>query len=177
VASTLGAIDWKWGILRGGTPAVLDGDHYLAIFHSYRKMTTVQSNGRFMRNYFMGAYTFSSEPPFEIRSISPEPIISKNLYSGTSIIFPSGLLVNEDFVWVIYGKRDKEAWVAKIDKKKLLNSLIPVLPYVEPVLPNVEDDVILNVDEENTSSDVILNVDGEHTPNDVILNIDEEHTL
>jgi predicted GH43/DUF377 family glycosyl hydrolase len=136
-ASTLGEIGWKWGILRGGTPAVLDGDHYLSIFHSYRKMTTVQSNGRFMRNYFMGAYTFSSEPPFEIKSISPEPIISQDLYNGTSIIFPGGLLVDNDFVWVTYGKRDKEVWVAKIDKKRLLNSLIPVFPHVEVDMNNI----------------------------------------
>jgi hypothetical protein len=50
---------WNYGELRGGTEAKLVGDEYLAFFHS---QGTVHS--RFSMTYWMGAYTFSREPPF-----------------------------------------------------------------------------------------------------------------
>lgn len=129
VASTLGNVHWPWGELRGGTPALLDGDHYLAIFHSSIFIPDPQSK-RGIQHYFMGAYTFSSQPPFEIKSISPEPIIGPNFYTGPfhlkRVVFPTGLLVDDDFVWVFYGKNDTEIWVAKLDKQALLHTLIPV---------------------------------------------------
>lgn len=128
---SLGDINWKWGSLRGGTPAVLDDDHYLAIFHSSQKMRTIQANGETARHYFMGAYTFSSKPPFEIKSISPEPIIGKDFYqphkkSTLRVVFPCGLHVSDKFVWITYGKHDHELWVVKLDKKGLMNSLVPI---------------------------------------------------
>jgi predicted GH43/DUF377 family glycosyl hydrolase len=131
LASTLGDINWKWGYLRGGTPAVLDGDHYLAIFHSSSKMRSIQAEGEAARHYLMGAYTFSSEPPFEIKSISPEPIIGKDFYqpykkASMRVVFPCGLLVSKKFAWITYGKHDHELWVVKLDKKGLLETLVPV---------------------------------------------------
>ena len=125
---------WNWGVLRGGTPAIKIGDEYLAIFHSSKNMPTVHSSGKTILHYFMGAYTFSAEPPFEITRISPEPIIGKDFYNGPAyktwkpcrVVFPCGLVVRDDFLWISYGKQDHEIWIAKVDKQKLLNSLIPV---------------------------------------------------
>lgn len=133
-ASTVGLIDWKWGGLRGGTPAVLDDGQYLAFFHSSTLMATVHSNGKKIQHYFMGAYTFSSEPPFAITKASPQPIIGNNFYSSPPyktwkplrVVFPGGIIIDENFVWVVYGRQDFELWVMKLDKKSLLNSLMPV---------------------------------------------------
>lgn len=50
---------WNYGELRGGTEAKLVGNQYLAFFHS---QGTIHS--RFSMTYWMGAYTFSKEPPF-----------------------------------------------------------------------------------------------------------------
>lgn len=127
-------IEWKWGELRGGTPAILDDDQYLALFHSSIKMKSVQSNGKIMPHYFMGAYTFSSTPPFEIKKISPFPIIGHDFYTSPSyktwkplkVIFPGGMLLDDSYVWVVFGKQDFEIWIAKLDKKELINYLIPV---------------------------------------------------
>lgn len=140
VSSTLGMIQWNWGNLRGGTQALLDNGQYLSFFHSSREMKTVHSNGKQMPHYFMGAYTFSSEPPFEITNISPEPIVGNNFYSAPPyktwkplrVVFPGGLIIDEKFVWVLYGRQDFEVWVAKFDKKALLNSLIPVNTILRP---------------------------------------------
>lgn len=134
VATSQGSIDWKWGPLRGGTPALLDGNHYLAFFHSSKSTQTVHSKGRNIPHYFMGAYTFSAHPPFSITSISKEPIVGKNFYHGESyktwkplqVVFPAGFIFDDRYVWVVYGRQDHEIWVAKLDKLGLLRSLVPV---------------------------------------------------
>ena len=52
------AIDWQWGELRGGTPGIKYGDHYLAFFHSSQRMLTTHSQPKEMPHYFMGAILF-----------------------------------------------------------------------------------------------------------------------
>lgn len=135
LASTTGLINWNFGELRGGTPAILDNNQYLAFFHSTKSMKTVHSDGACLPHYFMGAYTFSSQPPFEITNISANPIVAPGFYKGlvyepywhpVRVIFPSGLILDEQFIWVSYGRQDHEAWVVKMDKQKLLESLVPV---------------------------------------------------
>lgn len=133
-AKSNGKIAWDWGELRGGTPALVDGDHYLAFFHSCKRIETKQSQGRKAKHYLMGAYTFARQPPFQILSISPHPIVGSDFYRGNMetlwgtmwVFFPGGLIVDEEFVWVAYGRQDREIWIAKIDKKRLLDSLVAI---------------------------------------------------
>jgi hypothetical protein len=44
---------WKWGEMRGGTPALLVGDKYLSFFHSSGRLWH-----RHVITYVMGAYLF-----------------------------------------------------------------------------------------------------------------------
>lgn len=137
VFSTKQDISWNWGELRGGTPALRCGSEYLAFFHSTIDIATDHSNGEVMPHYFMGAYTFQKYPPFSLTAISPEPIIGKNFYEGeiytyywkpVRAIFPCGYIMDGDYIWVSYGRQDHEIWLVKLDKKGLLNSLIPLQP-------------------------------------------------
>ena len=124
---------WSWGTLRGGTPALKIENHYLAFFHSSISLKSVQSNQQTMTHYFMGAYLFQDQPPFAIEKISPMPIISPDFYKGPNhktwkplrVIFPCGFIYDENFIWVSYGRQDHEAWLIKLDRKKLMKSLIP----------------------------------------------------
>ncbi len=125
---------WSWGVPRGGTQAIRDADQYIAFFHSWIDVPTVQSNGKKITHYVMGAYTFDAHPPFALRSVSPEPIIAKNFYQPPyyktwkplRCVFPAGLVIAKEAIWVSYGRQDHECWVIKLDKKKLLKSLVPV---------------------------------------------------
>jgi predicted GH43/DUF377 family glycosyl hydrolase len=134
VACTRTPIQWDWGVLRGGTPALLDGDHYLAFFHSSKLAATAHSQGKKIQHYVMGAYTFEADPPFAITSISKEPIVGKNFYHGLAyktwkplhVVFPGGYIMDEHFIWVFYGRQDFEIWAAKLDKKELYQSLVPI---------------------------------------------------
>jgi len=83
----------------------------------------------------MGAYTYSSTPPFTITRVSKEPIIGKGFYSGMSykhywkpvkVVFPCGYVFDEKYIWVLYGRDDYENWVVKLDRARLLKSLTPV---------------------------------------------------
>lgn len=132
--SSISLIQWAWGVLRGGTQAFLVDGEYLSFFHSSINMASVQSQGKIMQHYFMGAYTFSASPPFEITRISKEPIVGKNFYNGPiyktwkplRVVFPGGFAFDNRYVWVVYGRQDHELWVVKLDKQGLFNSLIPV---------------------------------------------------
>lgn len=134
VSSTIGDMKWKFGTLRGGTPALKIDDFYLGFFHSDKALASKQSGGKMMNHYFMGAYTFESEYPFAIRAISPHPIVAKSFYEGPMyntwkplrVVFPCGFFVDENAIWVSYGRQDHEIWVVKLDKSKLLASLISV---------------------------------------------------
>jgi predicted GH43/DUF377 family glycosyl hydrolase len=120
---------WRWGEWRGGTPALLVDGEYLAFFHSSIFKSSSVSQGIAMHHYYMGAYTFSAEPPFEITSASTKPIIGDGFYTVSSsekrVIFPGGFAAVGSTLYVAYGKDDNELWIAKIDKNKLKQSLQP----------------------------------------------------
>ena len=120
-------INWSWGTLRGGTPALLVDGEYLGFFHSSCVTATAATNGHRMWHYFMGAYTFSSSPPFELTKISTAPIIGKDFYTKSSynkrVVFPGGFAVVDSSIYVAYGKDDCEIWIATLDKEKLKKSM------------------------------------------------------
>jgi predicted GH43/DUF377 family glycosyl hydrolase len=124
-------IDWAYGQLRGGTPALFVDGKYLAFFHSSLDIKNANPQGQEIRYYFMGAYMFEPKPPFNITHISARPIIGKDFYGGTQYktwrplrcIFPAGFIFDENYIWVSYGKQDHECWLVKLDKKKLIKSL------------------------------------------------------
>jgi predicted GH43/DUF377 family glycosyl hydrolase len=120
---------WKWGQWRGGTPALLVDDEYLAFFHSSLLTSSEFSNGVQMHHYYMGAYTFSSEPPFEITRITPSPIVADGFYTLSAlpkrVVFPGGFVVADDRIYLAYGKDDEEVWIAILDKQQLKKALVP----------------------------------------------------
>lgn len=122
------SIKWDYGELRGGTQAFLLGDRYLSFFHS-----SIQSDGELLY-YYIGAYTFSAEPPFKILEMSPHPIIGADFYDTPAcklvkplrVVFPCGFVFDENYIWVACGKQDREIWIYKLDRQGLLDSLVPV---------------------------------------------------
>jgi predicted GH43/DUF377 family glycosyl hydrolase len=140
IVTTYSDINWAWGDLRGGTTGLkISETEYLSFFHSSIRMATIHSDDKEMPHYFMAAYTYSTEFPFEVTRVSPEPIIGKNFYHGPvhkpywgsiRCVFPCGFTHDDDYIWIAYGRQDHETWVVKLDKHGLLNSLHPV-PLLE----------------------------------------------
>ncbi|HSX12519.1 MAG TPA: hypothetical protein VLF61_03430 [Rhabdochlamydiaceae bacterium] len=127
---TTGKINWHFGELRGSGPSLLDEGEYLSFFHSGIYTATEASFGNGMWHYYMGAYTFSSDPPFEMTKISPFPIIAEGFYTPSEyekrVIMPGGFVICGPLIHVAYGKDDREIWIATIDKKALKQSMVPV---------------------------------------------------
>lgn len=127
---TKASVDWPWGPLRGGTPATLVGGEYLAFFHSSVVMKSEASDGIDLWHYFMGAYTFSAHPPFNVTKITPLPLVTKSFYIKSArekrVIYPGGYAISGSKIYVVYGKDDCEIWVATIDKNRLQAFLRPV---------------------------------------------------
>jgi len=124
-------LQWYFGRLRGGTPALkIDSENYLTFFHSGVYTTSSCSNDRDMWHYYMGACTFSAEPPFAINRISPAPIDAPSFYTFSAcdkrIIYPGGFIVEGSTIYLSYGKDDSEVWIATIDLNNLMESMVPL---------------------------------------------------
>lgn len=72
----------RYGELRGGTPPVRVGDHYISYFHSsfmahplrrlWRLLGKVPSN---LIHYVAGVYCFAAAPPFAPLALHPKPLL------------------------------------------------------------------------------------------------------
>jgi predicted GH43/DUF377 family glycosyl hydrolase len=136
VYETSAEIQWDFGaFLKGSTPPMLVDAEYLAFFHTGIVTSSQSSWGLDLWHYFMGAYTFSAEPPYEITHITPVPIIAENFYTPSKyakrVIYPGGFVVSDSVIYLTYGKDDQEIWIATIDKAVLKNSMVPVEPSVK----------------------------------------------
>jgi predicted GH43/DUF377 family glycosyl hydrolase len=131
--ATLEKWEKKWGLIRGGTPAIKVGDEYISFFHSSF------ISGKILY-YIFGAITFEGNPPFRITKISKAPIFFKDMYSTpvtedvwiyprnrVKVIFPSGVVrgkeAGRDVLYVVCGENDVAINCVVIDKETLLDSL------------------------------------------------------
>lgn len=125
---------WFYGSPHGGTPSVLIdtkyGPRYLTIFHSQGKYSI-----GYILTYFMGAYLYEPNPPFRITHLTPEPIFPNVFYNETYgwsyrtidyIVFPTGLIVKDDSIFVSLGKNDRSGWMLEMNKTGLVDYMIPI---------------------------------------------------
>lgn len=130
---SLQKISWarRWGTLRGGSPAILLDNQYIAFFHS-----SFEEDGRLW--YVMGAYTFDATSPFRITAISKYPILFEGIYDSDpealkKVIFPSGLVLaqqnGEEVLHLSCGENDSAVKIITFNREKLLASLDPVLDF------------------------------------------------
>lgn len=127
---TQASLDWELGNLRESSPPQLVDGEFFTFFHSGTVTSSYASWGWDLWHYFMGAYTFSPNPPFEVTHFTPLPIIAEGFYTQSGhekrVIFPGGFVVREPYIYLAYGKDDYEIWIATIDKAELKKALKPV---------------------------------------------------
>jgi predicted GH43/DUF377 family glycosyl hydrolase len=120
----------KWGRMRGGTPAQLVDNEYLAFFHS----SFEDESGILW--YVIGAYTFEKQPPFKITGISKYPILYRGIYEiphcataplDKRVCFPCGFVEEkgQDETWfhIALGENDSGIKILTLNKQKLFKSL------------------------------------------------------
>lgn len=120
-------LNWAYGIIRGGTPALQVDHQFLTFFHSSIDLPDIYDR----RLYFMGAYTFDLSFPFTIRSITSSPIGLVGDYKETSsskktskkVVFPGGFVREGNQIHIAWGKDDKIVMITTLNLEKLLRSM------------------------------------------------------
>jgi predicted GH43/DUF377 family glycosyl hydrolase len=129
VASTDITTPWKWGEIRGGAPAAAVDEGLLTFFHSSQELPALSFFGQKTgRNYAMGAYIFENTYPFTIRKITPTPLGQVEDYvknNRRKVVFPSGMVIDEEVIHVAWGKNDTNICISTFDKEKLISGMIP----------------------------------------------------
>jgi predicted GH43/DUF377 family glycosyl hydrolase len=115
----------KWGMPRGGTPACVIDDRYLAFFHS-----SFVAEG--ITWYVMAAYTFSAHPPFQLTAISAHPILFRGIYDSAILntaplnqysVFPAGLVVEDDLIHISLGENDSAVKIVTLNREEIMSNL------------------------------------------------------
>ena len=145
--STAGGHDWEPSspvvfspdpkrrpLLRGGTPPVWLAGRYVAIMH-----TVYQRAGRSL--YALAAYSFRAAPPYAIDAMSAPFSLS-----ARPTPYPIGLLATRRHLYLSYGVEDSEWLIAKLDRQKLLDALVPVRTERLTSLPEEEEAKTADVD-------------------------------
>lgn len=123
------AAKWGWGEIRGGTSPILVGDRYYTFFHS-----SMPWRGNY-RRYYMGAITFSAEPPFEVLDVTKEPLLIGSQLDPWKMrkplcCFPCGSVYENNKWFITMGINDlHSAWV-EIGHESLLERLGITKPAV-----------------------------------------------
>lgn len=123
------SIEWNYGIIRGGTPAILVDDKYLGFFHSSQRNPETKKY-----TYYVGAYLFSNVPPFTLEKASRHPFFHTNFYSTcksakseSQVIFPGGFIIKGDKIFLCYGENDNAIKIMVLNKERLYTTLQNVL--------------------------------------------------
>ncbi|OGN55501.1 MAG: hypothetical protein A3D96_02580 [Chlamydiae bacterium RIFCSPHIGHO2_12_FULL_44_59] len=128
ISERLEDLDWDYGIIRGGTPALKVDDQFLTFFHSSIENPDIYER----RVYFMGAYAFDPYFPFAIRAYTPSPIGLAEYYEETSskkdrskkVVFPGGFIREGNKIHVAWGKDDKRVMISTMDLEQLLHQMV-----------------------------------------------------
>ncbi len=121
-------INWKWGNPSGGSTPILIGNHYLSIFHSWLSDSRLPEHYNTQpREYYIGAFLFDKNPPFDIKYMSRKPLEYRDFYNSQpsfhKVIFPMSLNLINNQLTMSYGENDSTTKIAIFDTTRLLNSL------------------------------------------------------
>lgn len=117
---------WQWGPLSGGTPPVPWQGKMLSFYHGFMPHPIRR------RRYYMGAYTFRAEAPFDILEIS-RPLLRGSMNDPTNfeppnhaglplVVFPCGLLPevgDPDQMLVSMGVNDSYCAIGTFDMRNI----------------------------------------------------------
>ena len=127
-------LQWQhiYGSIHGGSQAILfDNNSYISFFHS-----KIRLEHNTQVTYFMGAYRFTSKPPFELISMTPYPLIHEQFYTGRwvvernrqldYVVFPTGISLIDGVIYLSLGWNDNEGYMTTINVQDLLDLMVPV---------------------------------------------------
>lgn len=127
---------WAHGEPRGGTPPVLVNGEYWSFFHS-----SVDWCPHGTRRYFMGAYSFTPEPPFKVLRFTPKAILMGSDFDRCAkdkplVVFPCGAIIRNGRWLVSLGVNDLDCAFIRIPHSELMAATRPIIrPQVGALQP------------------------------------------
>lgn len=126
---THAALGWTLGSIRGGTPPVRVGDHFVTFFHSSMPWKSVPRYG-VRRVYFMGAYMFEAKPPFQVVAATRDRLLTGTWNEPTqegvpAVVYPNGALLDGDKWFITMGVNDCACGWMTIDHSEILKRMTP----------------------------------------------------
>ena len=105
-------------------------DPYISLYSTLHPPEPVLSG-----TYFIGAYTFSSEPPFRMLRMSKRPIVPDFpegfVYPDIDYVpYPMSVSLDDKYVNVSMGWQETEGWILTLDRKLLFAGLRNVTSVV-----------------------------------------------
>jgi len=120
-------IKWKHGFIKGGTPTVKYGDGYLTIFHSSKKI-----GPRSIVYYYAGALVLDENlNPIKVSRypiIAPYPDEDHCRHSESYVVFPCGVIVENNVIYISYGYNDHSIKIHAMTHSDLEYNLRDIAP-------------------------------------------------
>jgi len=121
-------IKWKHGFIKGGTPAVKYGDGYLTIFHSSKRI-----GPRSVAYYYAGALVLDKDLiPVRVSRypiIAPYPDEDHCRHNESYVVFPCGLIVEDNLIYISYGYNDHSIKIHAMTHRELEYNLREINEY------------------------------------------------
>ena len=122
--------DWIYGEPRGGTPPVRVGNEYWTFYHSSVPWINKK------RRYSIGACAFEATQPFQIKRMTPKPILIGSKFDPwddkkPACVFACGAIIRDGTWLITLGVNDlNSAWI-EVPHKELVKLTEPVIPQYE----------------------------------------------
>jgi len=119
-----GTGDWEDGRVGAGAPPLATSEGWLEIYHGNRRPEGAGDVGA----YCGGAMLLAKEDPGRVIKICSEPIIEpqqefENEGFVAKVVFPTGVLEDDDRLLIYYGASDKYCAMAEVSRRDVMNGL------------------------------------------------------
>jgi beta-1,2-mannobiose phosphorylase / 1,2-beta-oligomannan phosphorylase len=119
-----GAGEWEGGRIGAGAPPIGTPEGWLEIYHGNRPPEVVGDVGA----YCGGAMLLAKEDPGRVIKVGRDPILEPQLEFENEgfvakVVFPTGVLEDDDRLLIYYGASDKYCAMAEVSRRDVMNGL------------------------------------------------------
>jgi beta-1,2-mannobiose phosphorylase / 1,2-beta-oligomannan phosphorylase len=119
-----GAGEWEDGRVGAGTPPIEVPQGWLEIYHGNRRPTVVGDVGA----YCAGAMLLAKNEPSQVLRVTRDPILQpekdfENEGFVGKVVFPTGVVEEDDRLLIYYGASDKYCAMAEVSQSEVMRAL------------------------------------------------------
>lgn len=119
-----GTGDWEDGRVGAGAPPIETSEGWLEIYHGNRRPEIVGDVGA----YCAGAILLAKDDPSRVLKVTHEPILRpqkdfENEGFVSKVVFPTGIVEEDDRLLIYYGASDKYCAMAELSRGDVMRSL------------------------------------------------------